>query len=368
MANLGEIPQSPYYGTVDATPLFLILLGECCNWLGSLELFDELRDAAMAALAWIEQYGDEDGDGYIDYRCRSERGLRNQGWKDSWNGVVMGDGRLAEPPIALVEVQGYVYRAWRSAAWLLRHSGDAAGADRLDAKAADLYARFNRDFWMPDLGYYAFCRQGDGRFSNAVASNAAHALWTGIVDPARAADVVARAMASDMFNGWGLRTLSSDDASYNPVDYQVGSVWPHDTSFAVAGMCRYGHKAEAAQIFTGMVQAAARFAQFRLPETFAGYDRTVAGLPVRYPVACNPQAWAAASVPFMLASLLGIVPDGCAGRVRLVRPYLPEWLSWVEISGLRAAGGSVDVRFERQGGATTVASLRQAGGAVQVEW
>ncbi|HEY7061090.1 MAG TPA: glycogen debranching N-terminal domain-containing protein [Chloroflexota bacterium] len=361
MANLHEIPQTPYYGTIDSTPLFLVLLGEYCAWTGDLGLFHELRDSVQAALLWIEDYGDSDGDGFVDYQTRSPKGLRNQGWKDSGNGVVMEDGSLAEPPIALPEVQGVVYLAWSLTADLSERAGDAATAKGLRQRAQQLRTAFNDAFWLPGVGYYAFCKQADGRFSRSIASNPAHALWTGIVDPGRARAVVERALQPDMFTGWGVRTLSADDRSYNPIDYQLGSIWPHDNAFVAAGMHRYGYVGEASRVFTAIKEAATEFPHFRLPETFAGYDRGYASKPVRYPVACNPQAWAAGTIPYMLRTALGLQPDACEQRLRIVRPHLPDWLHWVAVHNLRVGDARVDLRYERSDAKTLVAVTDKRG-------
>lgn len=361
LANLNEIPQTPYYGSVDSTPKFLILLGVYSAWTGSLDLFHELRDNVRAALAWIDQYGDADGDGFVDYQTHSPRGGRNQGWKDSGNGVVMPDGQLAEPPIALPEVQGDVYLAWRSTADLFERDGDLATAQALRQKAQQLYAAFNRAFWLPEAGYYAFCRQADGRFSSSIASNAAHALWTGIIDPRHARAVVDRVLEPDMFSGWGIRTLSTTDASYNPVDYQVGSIWPHDNATITAGMLAYGYTDPANQVFTAIMQAATEFEHFRLPEVFAGYDRGFASQPVKYPVACNPQAWAAGSIPYMLAATLGLQPDAFNACLHIRQPSLPGWLDWVRLRHLRVGQAEVDLEYRRSGEETLVAVTRKEG-------
>jgi glycogen debranching enzyme len=361
LANLNEIPQTPYYGSVDSTPLFLVLLGMYSSWTGSLDLFHELHDNVCSALAWIDQFGDSDGDGFIDYKTRSQSGARNQGWKDSGNGIVMEDGQLAEPPIALPEVQGSVYLAWCLVANLFERDGDSLTARSLREKAQQLYTAFNREFWLSEAHYYAFCRQADGRFSRSIASNAAHALWTGIVDPKHARAVVQRVVQSDMFSGWGVRTLSATDPSYNPVDYQVGSVWPHDNAIIVAGMQRYGFDKEANQIFTAVMQAASKFEHFRLPEVFAGYDRGLADMPVKYPVACNPQAWAAGSIPCMLASMLGLHPDGFNRRLHIRHPHLPDWLRWVSLRHLRVGDAEVDLRYERSDQGTLVAVTGKRG-------
>ena len=361
LANLGEIPQTPYYGSVDSTPLFLALLGMRSAWTGTLDLFHELRPNVAAALDWLDRYGDSDGDGFIDYLSRSPSGARNQGWKDSANGVVMEDGELASPPIALPEVQGDVYLAWRLVADLYERDGDSRTAEALRQKAHKLYTRFNEAFWLPDTGYYAFCRQADGRFSRSVASNPAHALWTGIVDPHNAAGVVERVLRPDMFSGWGIRTLSADDKSYNPVDYQVGSVWPHDNAMIVAGMQRYGYSSAASRVFTAMLEAATEFEHLRLPEVFAGHDRGAASKPVKYPVACNPQAWAAGAIPFMLQSMLGLQPDAFNRRLVIRHARLPDWLDWAELRRLRIGQAVVDLCYERGADGTTVAVTHRDG-------
>lgn len=361
LANLHEIPQTPYYGSVDSTPLFLALLGSYSAWTGNLELFRELRDNVCAALEWIDSFGDSNGDGFIDYQTRSPGGARNQGWKDSGNGIVMEDGELAQPPVAMPEVQGDVYLAWLSLADLFERDADAATAEALRQKAHQLYVAFNDQFWLSRQQYYAFCRQADGRFSQSIASNPAHALWTGIVSPKRAQAVVERVLKPDMFSGWGIRTLSAGDRSYNPVEYQLGSVWPHDNALIVAGMQHYGFASEACQVFTAVVDAATRFEHFRLPELFAGYDRRLASLPARYPVACNPQAWAAGAIPYMLVSLLGLVPDAFNSRLRIRRPYLPEWLEWVEVRRLRVGQAEIDLHYQRLGNQTVVSVARKHG-------
>ena len=360
LANLGEIPQSAYYGSVDSTLLFLVLLGAHAAWTGSLDLFHELRPNACAALDWIDRFGDSDGDGFVDYKTRAKRGGRNQGWKDSFNAIVMQDGRLAEPPIALPEVQGDVYMAWQNMAPVFERAGEADYAMRLRQRAHDLRERFNRGFWLPDQRYLALCRQADGRYSASIASNGAHTLWTGIVAPHHARDVARRVMEDDMFNGWGVRTLSARDQSYNPIDYQVGSVWPHDNAIIVAGLQQCGFSTDANRVFTAIMSAAAAFPHFRLPEVFAGYPRELSSKPALYPFACNPQAWAAGSIPYMLSSMLGLRADGFNRRLNIVRPRLPEWLDWVTVRHLRVGGDEVDLRFDRTPHGTVVTPIRNS--------
>jgi glycogen debranching enzyme len=360
-AHLKEVPQSPYYGTVDATPLFLVLLGEYVRWTGDLGLFHELRDNVRRALAWIDGQGDSDGDGFVDYTTRSKQGFRNQGWKDSGNSIVNSDGSVAEPPIALVEVQGYVYRGKSSLATVARASGDSAWAEKLEAEADDLRRRFRDAFWSPELGYLALALQEGGRRAEAVASNAGQALWTGIVSPEHVDGIAGNLLGDALFSGWGVRTLASTEAAYNPIDYQVGSVWPHDTAMIMAGLKGCGRDAEAGRVFTGLFEAAARFPHYRLPEVFAGFSRQDHPVPVRYPVACNPQAWAAASIPFMLASALGLEPNALEGRLEIARPALPPWLSEVTVRGLRVGQATIDLRYRRVGDDTLVAVLGRTG-------
>lgn len=366
MAQTGEIPHSPYFGTVDATPLFLILLGRHAAWTGSLALFEELRPNVEAALEWMTRYGDLDGNGYLEYARRSEKGLINQGWKDSGDGIPNADGSLAEPPIALVEVQGYAYMARRSLAEVLRRAGDKAGAEQLDAEAGALQVRFNRDFWLADKGHYALALQRDRQPVAVMSSNPGHVLWTGIADPEKARLTVERLLAPDMFSGWGTRTLSAREVRYNPTGYHLGSIWPHDNSFIAAGFRRYGYGEAAARIFEGIVEAAMNFPDYRLPELFMGFPRETYGVPVAYPVACRPQAWAAGAVPHLLRSLLGLEPEAFEHRLRIVRPVLPPFLQFVEVRRLRVGGARVDLRFERTQSGTVAVDVLKVDGALSV--
>ena len=280
----------------------------------------------------------------------------------------MEDGSLAEPPIALPEVQGEVYLAWRLMAELFWHAGDHPRHGDLSARADRLFARFNEAFWLEREQYFAFCRQRDGRFSSSIASNAAFTLWTGIVAPERAARVAGRALRADMFSGWGVRTLSALDVAYNPVQYQVGSVWPHDNAFIGAGMYQHGCRAEANQILNGILDAAARFPDSRLPEVFAGYPRGRAGAPIRYPVACSPQAWAAGSVPWLLQAALGWESDALNVTLRIRPADLPEAVQWIEIKHLRVGQAVLDLRYERDPDGVMVTVIRQVGElAVHIE-
>lgn len=350
LARNGSIPHTPYYGSVDATPLFLILLGEHARWTGSLALFRELRECVQAALDWMERYGDSDGDGYIDYRSEagSSGGLVNQGWKDSGDAIVTRNGALARPPVALVEVQGYAYLAKKRIADLLRRNGEDEGAERMEREAEDLRARFNRDYWLEEAGYLALALHGGRREPlDVISSNAGHALWTGIVSEERARRVARRLMEDDLYSGWGIRTLSSRERAYNPVGYHLGTVWPHDNAIIVAGLRRYGFDSEARRVFSDLVEASTYFEHDRLPEAFSGFPRSGYGVPVRYPVACHPQAWAAGSVPFMLQELLGLRPDAFERRLYVVHPCLPDFVHDLHLQGLRVGEASVDLRFER---------------------
>ncbi len=347
LARAGEIPYTPYYGTVDATALFLILLGGHADWSGSLDLFRELHDNVLSALAWMSDYGDADGDGYIEYESSSSQGLINQGWKDSGDAIVNADGSFATPPIALVEVQGYQWLALTSMAALFRRAGDSARATELEGRALALRTSFDRDFWMESEGCYALALEGDKSRVDSVSSNAGQVLWTGIADPDKAARTARRLMAEDMFSGWGIRTLASSHVRYNPIGYHLGTVWPHDNSIMAAGFRRYGLDDDVAKLFHSIVDAALTFENYRLPELFAGFPRELFGVPVHYPVACHPQAWAAGSIPFLLQNMLGISAEGFEHRLRVVRPILPEVAHHVVLRGIRVGGASADLRFQR---------------------
>lgn len=349
LTHLGELPYSPFYGTIDTTILYLIVLGRYIHWTADMDLFDELRPHVEAALQWMDQYGDCDQDGYIKYSSpRHGDGLINQGWKDSGNAIVNADGCLAESPIALVEVQGYAYMARRVIADLFRRRNEATRAEQLDKQADDLRQRFNQDFWLNDQHFYALALQGrENRPAQVISSNPGQALWTGIIDSERAKPTVARLLAADMFSGWGIRTLSSNERRYNPESYHLGSVWPHDNGFIVAGMRRYGFDKEALQVTQALYDAASHFHDYRMPELFAGFPREGFHIPVRYPVADHPQAWAAGSILYLLESLLGLCPDALAGRLQICRPILPEFVDHLELRGLRVGTASADLRFER---------------------
>ncbi|HEV2012945.1 MAG TPA: glycogen debranching N-terminal domain-containing protein [Candidatus Dormibacteraeota bacterium] len=320
---LGERPHSPYYGSHDATPLFLILLDEYQRWAGDRDFVRSLKPAAMKALEWIERHGDRDGDGYLEYQTRSKEGLVNQCWKDSWNSILFHDGGVAEGPIATCEIQGYAYDARIRMARLAREVWDDPGlADRLERDAATLRERFDRDFWIEARGHYAIALDGQKRQVDAMSSNVGHLLWSGIIPPDRAAMLVNRLMSSEMFTGWGIRTMSANDAGYNPIEYHDGTVWPHDTAFVAEGMRRYGHREQASHLALMLIQAAEAF-EYRLPEVFAGFPREETGAPVEYPTASRPQAWAAGAPLLALRTVLGL--DVVNGELRIDPHLSPGW-------------------------------------------
>ncbi len=305
----GERPHSPYFGTADATPLFLILLHEYHRWTGDDALVRELEPHAQAALAWIEESGDADGDGYVEYARRNHStGLVNQCWKDSWDAIQFADGTLARGPIATCEIQGYVYDARRRTAQLARevwHEEELAA--RLERGASELRARFHRDFWMPERGCYALALDGDKHQVDSVTSNIGHLLWSGILGEDEAALTAERLMGEELYSGWGVRTLGSRESGYNPLGYHTGTVWPHENSLIAAGLMRYGHE-EAARRLAGAVLGAASYFEYRLPEVFAGYPLAEASVPVAYPTASRPQAWAAGAPLLLLSTVLGLCP------------------------------------------------------------
>jgi glycogen debranching enzyme len=295
--------KSAYYGTADATPLFVTLLGEVSRWGVAPEDIAALLPHADRALEWIRDYGDRDGDGFVEYERLNEHGLINQGWKDSWDGINFADGRIAEAPIALCEVQGYVYSAYVARAWMAYDAGDWTLAAELRDSADRLKRRFNEQFWLPDRGYYAIALDKDKRPVDACASNMGHCLWSGIADEDKARQVADRLMSPEMFSGWGVRTLATDMGAYNPVSYHNGSVWPHDNALIVAGLMRYGFVKEAQQVSVALMEAA-EYTDYRLPELFCGFSRSAYPEPLPYPTACAPQAWAAATPIMLIRSLL----------------------------------------------------------------
>jgi glycogen debranching enzyme len=356
LANLKLIPHTPYYGSVDATPLFLCLLVDLIDWTGDIDLLTELTPNLLAALSWCDRYGDLDGDGFIEYQQHNPLGVRNQGWKDSTDSLTAIDGQEAPLPAALVEVQGYLYRAKAGLARIFRARGQATAADRLDGEARKLRRRFNKAFWMPSAKYFAQALDARKEQVQAISSNPGHALWAGIVDKVRAGAVVRRLVAPEMFSGWGVRTLSAESVNYNPMSYHNGSVWPHDNSIIAAGMRRYGHHAEAELVARSVIEAGMRFGDDRLPELFCGFsrDRRFNSQPGEYLVSCNPQAWSSGAIFQFLTVILGLEVDVLGGRIR-IDPVETPLYNRLHVSGLRVGDGAVDFTVDhRRGGVRVV--------------
>jgi glycogen debranching enzyme len=344
LTRFHERPQSPYYGASDTTPLFLVLLDEYERWSGDAELVRRLEAPARAALDWIDRYGDRDRDGYVEYQRAEETGLENQCWKDSWNSILFQDGTVAPSPRATCEIQGYVYDGKVRAARLARAFwDDEALADRLEAEAAELKRRFNRDFWMPSRDYFAVALDGQKRQVDSLTSNPGHLLWSGIVDEDKVEPVVRQLMGPKLFSGWGIRTMAEGEGGYNPIEYHNGTVWPHDTAIIAAGLARCGRREEAATLCAALFAAALHF-RFRLPEVFAGYDRAATAFPVEYPTASSPQAWAAGAPLLAIHTLLGLEP---VGDHLAVEPVLPKVIRRLEVKGVLGRWGRADAAGER---------------------
>ncbi|WP_353987928.1 amylo-alpha-1,6-glucosidase [Ruicaihuangia caeni] len=345
--NLALGGKSVYFGSIDATPLFVDTLAELARWGGLPEDHADLLRAADNALEWVEEFGDRDGDGFVEYARLNEHGLINQGWKDSWDGINFANGSLAEAPIALCEVQGYVYSAYRSRAELASFAGQLDQASDLEQRAAALKAEFNARFWLPDRGYFAIALDKDKRPVDACASNMGHCLWSGIVDDDKAAHVAEKLLSREMFTGWGIRTLASDMGAYNPASYHNGSVWPHDNAIIAAGLMRYGFVEEAQRVIYALFEAAARF-DSRLPELFCGFDRSEYAEPVPYPASCSPQAWAAAAPIMMMRTLLRF--DPCLPRKEVwLAPTVQETLGAVQLRDIPLAGSRVSLDVSGRG-------------------
>ena len=363
MAAFEERPHSPYYGSVDATPLYVILLDEYERWTGDRKLVRDLEYEARAALNWIDEYADLMGNGYISYKRRNEQtGIENQSWKDSWNSISYSDGRLPSFPRATCELQGYAYDAKLRGARLARLVwNDPAFADRLEEEARDLKRRFNRDFWLADRGYFAIALDADGSQVDSLASNNGLLLWSGIVDTAKAKSVVGHLMGPRLYSGWGVRTLAEGEARYNPIGYHLGTVWPFDNSFIAWGLRRYGFKEEAARIARDILDAAALF-DGRLPEAFGGYDRALTKYPVQYPTACSPQAWSTGAPLLLLRTVLGLEP---MGDHLIVDPALPATIGHLELLDIPGRWGRIDAfgrgRIAIDGHATKARSGRASG-------
>ncbi len=354
LTRSGELPFSPYYGSIDSTPLFLMLAGEYLRWTGDMKLLESLKPHLVAAFDWVVQSGDTNGDGYIDYEKRSIKGLVNQGWKDSAEAVVHADGSLADPPVTLVEVQGYAYAALtRLAEAMDLTPGVMTGPEELREK-------LNKDFWIESEGCYAMALDGRGASTECVTSNGGHVLFAGAAEPEKARRSARRLLQPDMFSGWGVRTLSRGSPRYNPEGYHMGTVWPHDNSIFAMGLKRYDLTEELNIVATALFRAAKTFRFYRLPELFGGSPMSPFQTPVPYPVACRPQAWAAGSIPLIAQAFLGLCPDAVQKRLYIVDPQLPPFLQRARVKGLRVAGAEVDLLFERRGTetATEVEAVR----------
>ena len=361
LARTDEIPHTPYFGTVDATPLWLVLFSAAYRWTGDLDAVRELWPNALAALRWIDEHGDADGDGYVEYRKRSPGGLDNQGWKDSADAIVHPDGSPAEGPIALVEVQGYVYQAKRRLVRVAEDLGEDDLARQLEKEAEELRTRFNRDFWMEKEGFYALALDGSKQPVRTITSNPGHCLWSQVVDPANAPKVVRRLLSPGLLSGWGIRTLARKQAAFDPIGYHTGSVWPHDNALIAHGLKRYGFDREAVSVLDQLASAGAYFPYARFPEVFCGFSSEEVPVPVQYPVACRPQAWSSAAPLLMVRSYGGLTADAPNKRLFIVRPQLPRWLEQVEILGMRVGQARVDLVFTSHRGVTAVQVPRKEG-------
>jgi glycogen debranching enzyme len=364
LAHFKLIPHTPYYGTADATPLYLIALHAAWKATGDQILIERHLPNAEACLTWIDKYGDRDGDGFQEYQTRSKAGYENMAWKDSGDAVMYPDGTLVRGPKALCELQGYVYDAWLRMAEIYDELDNKRSANRLRKKATILFKTFNDAFWDEQSGFYAYALDGDKKKVLSVASNVGQCLWSGIVAPERAAAVVKRLMQKDMWSGWGIRTLSSDHPSFNPYNYQTGAVWPHDNSLIALGMRRYGFDAEAAALARDISGAASHFLLNQLPELYAGLQRDPTSFPVQYLGANVPQAWAAGTPFALLQAMLGIQQDAPRGKL-YVDPVLPVWLPDVTLTDLRLGRRRFNIRFWRDGKETLFEVLRGNRNAVE---
>jgi glycogen debranching enzyme len=361
LARAGTLPHTPYFGSVDSTPWFLILFAQHLRWTGDVAFAQRLLPAAEAALEWIDRFGDLDGDGFVEYLCRSPGGIRNQGWKDSHDAIVHVDGRLAEPPIALSEVQGYVYLAKTRMADVYRLLGRPEDALRLEDEAELLKTRFNDAFWMEDERYFAGALDADKQQVRTVMSNPGHGLYCGIVDEDKALPLAKRLLAPDMFSGWGVRTMSKSAAAYNPMSYHNGSVWPHDNALIAAGLKRYRFARSTNRVATALFDAAISADYLRLPELFCGFTRRTPNRPVSYPIACSPQAWAAGAPFLMLQAMLGVSARAHQNLLTVNLPHLPTWLNTVEVRNLAVGESRISMVFRREGEITSFSLLSREG-------
>ncbi len=361
MANLGEIPFGHYYGTVDATPLFVMLAGAYYDRTGDRKLIEQLWPNIQAALRWMDEFGDQDGDGFVEYAAHGDRGLVQQGWKDSNDSVFHADGAIAEPPIALCEVQGYVYAAKLAASRLSCMLGEKDRCATLESQAARLRQKFEDAFWCEDLGMYALALDGKKRPCRVRTSNAGHCLYTNIARPDRGQITAQTLLSPDFFTGWGVRTLAQGEPRYNPLSYHNGSVWPHDNAIIAGGLARYGFKNLAGKLLLSLLDVSNIMDLHRLPELFCGLERRQEEGPTLYPVACSPQAWAAAAPFLVIQACLGLDVQGAHNRVAFERPCLPDGIPYLTIKGLKVGDSSVDLHFERQDDTVRVQVLEKQG-------
>ncbi|GIO13457.1 amylo-alpha-1,6-glucosidase [Cohnella xylanilytica] len=355
LSRSGQVPFAPYYGSIDSTPLFLLLAAEYVHWTGDLASVEPLLPTLERALEWIDSYGDRDGDGFVEYFQESAKGIANQGWKDSEDSVVHKDGRFAKAPIALIEVQGYVYQAKSRLAPILEKLGRAEWAAKLRAEAAKLKEALDPAFWMEDESFYAIALDGENEQVRSVTSNPGHLLLSGILSEERARQVADRLVADDMFSGYGIRTMSTEATGYNPMSYHDGSIWPHDNSLILLGMSRYGLLDAAATVADGLIKAAGQFEYARLPELFCGYSDEI-GYPVSYPVACSPQAWAAGTSVVLVRAMLGLEPNALEGTFKL-NPFLPSGVGRLSVRHLPVGAGHLSVELSREEDGAVVATV-----------
>lgn len=391
-SNRDEIPFRRYYGSIDSTLLFIVLLSETFRWTGDVSLVQEMAVPLQKALEWIDTYGDRDGDGYVEYHKESSGGLANQAWKDSGDSVSHADGTLARSPMAMVEVQGYTYDARLRAAELLEVLGKKDEAKKLREQAMALKMAFHRDFWSEKRQYFATALDGQKKRVETVTSNPGHCLWSGLLEPESAAKVAGVLTSPEMFSGWGIRTLSAVEARYNPISYHNGSVWPHDNSLMALGLKRYGFDEAVNHVATGLLQAATHFDYHRLPELFCGFPTAEEPVPVGYPTACSPQAWAAGAPLALVQAMLGLFPEAREAQLLptplasvdgptvaktekqdeepkvglKLRPVLPAWLNWIKIRRLRVAGAVMDISVYRLQGGKHAVKVRFLSGADKV--
>lgn len=357
LANLKHIPHTPYYGTIDATMLYIILMSEYYRWTGDIAILSDIRSGAESALMWMSEYGDMDKDGYIEYKRMSEKlGLTNQGWKDSHDSIVFSDGKIAQPPIALCEVQAYAYDAKKRYVEMFPESDIA----RIAGKEADiLRSRFNDDFWMENKAFYAEALDFEKRSVDSITSNPGQCFFSGVLDERKAGLVAKRLMEDDMFSGWGIRTLSSKEKAFDPQSYHNGSVWPHDNSLIAWGLKKCGYANEANHVISSLIDAC-KFFDNRLPELFCGYQRVNGQPPIIYHETCSPQAWASGSIILFIQTMLGLYPDAPA-NILYVKPTLPGWLKYVTVKNLKVGPESVNLEFRRVNGTTTFDVIGKTG-------